>query len=199
MSLKKINPRLAVLLVFVLLAAVFRLMSAEKVIPAIANFSPIGAMALFGGTYFTTKWKGYLVPLFALFVSDVVMMQTVYKGIGNGILYGGWYWVYGVFAVMVLVGQFITKVNIQNVLLAAVAAAVLHWLVTDFGVWLGGGIDVTNGQPLTKDWHGLMQCYMQGIPFMKNLLLGNIIYGAILYGGFELLQKRFPVLQLRIA
>ena len=74
----------------------------------------------------------------------------------------------------------------------------MHWLVSDLGVWLGGGTDITTGLPYTRDWHGIIMCYYLALPFMKNLLIGNLIFGTIFFGVFELLQKRFPVLQLQI-
>ncbi len=196
MSLKKINPRTALLILFIMLTGLLRVMSAGKLLSPIANFTPIGAMALFGGTYFTGKWKSYLFPLLTLFLSDMLMMQFFYTAHSNGLLYHGWYWTYGAFAIMVLIGQSVKKVSFTNVVSAALAAALTHWIVTDFGVWLGGGSDISTGKALTRDWHGFVQCYVQAIPFLKNMLLGNIIYSGILYGGFEILQKRYPLLRL---
>lgn len=196
MSLKKINPRTALLILFIILTGMLRVMSAGKLLSPIANFTPIGAMALFGGTYFTGKWKSYLFPLLTLFLSDLVMMQFFYKTHSNGLLYHGWYWTYGAFTLMVLIGKYVKKVNFTNVLTAALAAALTHWLVTDFGVWLGGGLDISTGKALTYDWHGFVQCYLQAIPFLKNMLLGNLIYSGILYSGFEILQKRYSLLRL---
>lgn len=197
MSTQKINPRTAVLLLFILLTAVLRLLNTGNTLSPLANFTPIGAMALFGGTYFNARWKGCLFPLLTLFLSDVVMMKVIYQGHSNGWLYSGWYWTYGAFAVMVLIGQHIKKVSFTSVAIAAVAAALSHWIITDFGVWMGGGLDITTGKPYTPDLHGFMQCYILAIPFMKNMLIGNLVYGSILFGGFEFLQKRYPMLQLQ--
>jgi len=126
-------------------------------------------------------------------------MQTTYKMHSSGLLYSGWVWVYAAFAVMVLTGNFIKKVSLKSVVTAAVAAALAHWAITDFPVWMNGGLDISTGKALTKDWHGFVQCYLQAIPFMKNMLIGNIVYSGILFGGFELLQKRYPVLQFKTA
>jgi hypothetical protein len=201
MSFNKINPRLSLLLLFIILTAALRIYSATATgaQSALSNFTPIGAMALFGGAYFHTKWKGYFFPLLALFLSDVIMMKTIYaaSGLGNGLLYGGWYWTYGAFALMVLIGSFIKKVSFRSVIAGAVAAALLHWIVTDFGVWLGGCTDITTGKPYTRDMDGLMRCYVLALPYLKNMLIGNLVYGAVLFGGFEYLQKRYPSLSLQ--
>ena len=198
MSLNKFNPRVSLLLVFIALTAGLRVFSATSAgtQAALNNFTPIGAMALFGGAYFHTKWKGYFFPLLALFLSDVIMMKFVYGGTGlsNGLLYNGWYWTYGAFALMVLIGSLIKNVSFKTVIAGAVGAALLHWIVTDCGVWLGGGTDITTGLPYTRDWNGLVKCHILAIPFMKNMLIGNLVYGAVLFGGFEWLQKRYPAL-----
>ncbi|MCH9112749.1 hypothetical protein G5S93_15640, partial [Legionella pneumophila serogroup 1] len=109
-------------------------------------------------------------------------------------LYSGWYWTYGAFALMVLIGSQIKNVSFKTVIAGAVGAALLHWIVTDCGVWLGGGTDITTGLPYTRDWNGLVKCHILAIPFMKNMLIGNLVYGAVLFGGFEWLQKRYPAL-----
>ena len=198
MSLNKINFRTVVLILMIVIAAVLRVLGAGKVISPLANFTPIGAMALFGGCYFKDRIKAYLVPLTTLLLSDVVMMQTIYREHAHGFLYSGWGWIYASFALMVMIGHFIKKVNVTSVVLAAIGAALVHWLLSDFGVWLGGGTDITTGQPYTRAAHGLMMCYWLAIPYMKNMLIGNLLYGSLLFGGFELLQRRYPRLQSTI-
>lgn len=199
MSLKKINPRTTVLVLFILLAALFRLLNTSSIFFSLANFTPIGAMAIFGGAYLHTRWKRYLFPLLTLFISDVILMKIMYPGSTHGLLYSGWYWIYGAFASMVWTGEYIKKVSFRSVFMAAVAAALIHWIITDFGVWINGGVDITTGQPFTHDLQGFIQCYVLAIPFMKNMLIGNILYSGILFGGFNYLQNRYPVLQVNYA
>ena len=89
----------------------------------------------------------------------------------------------------------IKKVNFQNVILAGVSAALLHWFVTDFGVWIGGGRDFTTGLPFTQDWSGFVRCLTLALPFLRNMIIGNLVFCGILFGGFEWLQVRYPVLR----
>ncbi len=194
MTEKQINIRFIVLLVVTLLVGFFRVMSHQLDLGPIANFTPIGAMALFGGVYFKNYSKAYLFPIITLFLSDVILMQVFYPEHSNGLLYKGWYWTYIAFALMVLIGGYIEKLNIKNFLISAVSAALIHWIVADFGVWLGGGKNMVTGLSYTRDFNGLINCYLLAIPYMKNMLLGNLIFGAILFGSFELAQRRFPIL-----
>ena len=196
MFTEKINPRFTVLLVMMIAVAAMRIPNAAQLTPW-ANFTPIGAMGLFGGAYFTSKWKAYAFPLLTLLVSDLIINYFVFDG-KYGIMYGKWYIIYGVFALIVFFGKIlIKKVSVQNVILASIVAAISHWLIADFTVWIGGGTDLRNMLPLTKNWAGLMQCYAQGFPFMKNFLMGNLVYSGILFGAFQFAQWRIPVLKLQ--
>jgi hypothetical protein len=193
---EKLNPRLVMLATMILAAGLFRLLTASSVQTPLANFTPIGAMAFFGGCYFTDRWKAYLVPLLTLWLTDIVLNRYLYFD-SWVFFYSGFGWVYLSFILMVLVGQAIKKVSIKSVILSAVGAALLHWLISDFGVWLGGGIDITTGLAYTRDWQGLLKCYYLALPFMKNMLLSNLIFSALFFGVFEFLQKRFPVLRAK--
>jgi len=124
---------------------------------------------------------------------------VIYQGRHGYILYEGWYWVYGVFALTVFVGSwFIQKVSVKNVLLACVAASLAHWLITDLGVWLAGGLDITTGQPYTRDLSGFLKCYYLALPFLKNFFLSAVFYSAVMFGTFELAQRRMPRLAAEV-
>ena len=195
MTTEKINPRFVVLAIFMIAVAAIRIPNAAG-LTVWSNFTPIGAMGLFGGAYFTKKWKAVLFPLLTLFASDIVINTFVFHG-KYGIMYSGWYWIYSIFILITFIGKWlIKKVSVQNVLLAAVAASLSHWLLADFTVWIGGGTDLRTMTPLTKDWAGLQQCYIQGFPFMKNFLMGTLVYSGIMFGAFEWMKVKQPSLQL---
>ncbi len=194
---QQINPRPFVLAAIILAAGLFRLLTASGTLTSLTNFTPLGAMALFGGCYYQDKWKAYLMPLLTLWLTDIILNRFLFFHEWV-FFYSGFAWVYASFALMVLIGHYIKRVSVKSVLISAIAGAVVHWLVSDLGVWLGGGTDITTGLPYTRDWHGILMCFYLAIPFMKNLLIGNLVFSAIFFGVFELLQKRFPVLQLQI-
>ncbi|RPD40547.1 DUF6580 family putative transport protein [Chitinophaga barathri] len=199
MSIKSLQPRFFVLLLFIIVSGVLRITAAGNITP-FSNFSPVGAMALFGGACFADKWKGYVFPLLTLFLSDVIMMQTVYKAYSHGnLLFSGWYWVYIGFAASVLIGQLvIKKMRVGNIVLACFLAAIVHWLFADFGTFMGEfSIDITTGKPFTRDLAGLLRCYELGLPFLKNTLLSNLVFSGIFFGLFALMEKKIPALAVR--
>src|SRR3954471_19751395 len=138
MSTQKINPRTGILLMMIAVVGIIRIIiNSNHDIAAVANFSPIGAMALFGGATFNKTWKAITFPLLALFISDLILHITVYSNT-HGILYGGWYWVYSAFALMTLAGRMIMKtITVNRFLVSALACVFIHWTITDFGVWAG--------------------------------------------------------------
>ena len=198
MSLQKINPRFAVLALFMAVVAAMRIPDSACITPW-SHFTPIGAMGLFGGAYFTKQWKAVLFSLLTLFVSDLIIQSFVFDG-KYGIMYSGWYWIYGIFILITFIGKWIIKnVTVKNVLFAGITAVLTHWMLADFTVWAGGGTDLRTMQPLSRDWSGLLQCYVQGFPFMKNFLMGTLIYSGIMFGAFEWMKSRYTTLQLKIA
>ncbi len=195
MSFQKINPRFAVLAIFIAVIAAMRILNSAGITPW-SHFTPIGAMGLFGGAYFSKKWKAILFPLITLLAGDLIIQAFVFNG-KYGILYSGWYWIYGIFILITFLGTWlIQKVSVKNVLTAGVAAAITHWLIADFTVWAGGGIDIRTALPLSKNWEGLVQCYVQGFPYMKNFLVGTLVYSGVLFGAFEWMKNRYSSLRI---
>jgi hypothetical protein len=184
MTTQKINTRNTVLILMIVAAAAFRLVSYAYPY-VLSNFTPVGAIALFGGAYFTDKWKAYLVPLLTLFISDIAL-NSLYSG-HLEIWNNSSIMVYICFAAIVFMGTLIKKMNVLNVFAASLAAVVLHWLLTDLPF----------GNLFPHTFAGYMQSLTAAIPFEKNMLFGDIVFCAILFGGFELAKNKYTVLRSR--
>lgn len=153
-----------------------------------SNFSPIGAMALFGGAYFS-RIKAFAFPLLALWIGDILMNKLVFYGEWR-LFYDGFFWTYGAFALMVVVGKyFMQQKTALNLLGASLIIVLIHWVVTDFGVWM-------SGFTYPKTFGGWIACMIAAIPYERNLLLGTLIYGAIMFGSVEWFKYRYPQLAL---
>src|SRR5688572_914532 len=101
---RKINPRPVVLLAFILAAGMYRLLMASGHISSLADFTPLGAMALFSGCYFHDKGKAYLVPLITLWLTDIILNRFVFFHEWI-FFYDGFAWVYASFAIMVFIAS----------------------------------------------------------------------------------------------
>jgi len=181
-----INPRGLVLITMILTAA------ATRLIPPLAspyvnlwNFTAIGAMCLFGGAYFGRKSVALLVPMLALFLSDVVLAAVIYGFRSLSVVWMS----YLLFGLTTLLGMTLRgRVTFLNVTAAAVVASAGFFLISNFHVWYTGTL-----YPHTAA--GLGACYIAAIPFAKNMLLGNLFYSGVLFGGYEMLSMRWPVLR----
>lgn len=174
-----------VLIALILIAALTRLL------PHPPNFSPIEAVALFGGAYFAKRSWALIMPLVAMFASDLLL----------GLINGGIYWSYFTSAGYLLVYACIAattvlgfglrgKVGAGRVLGFSLAGSLLFFVVTNFGTWLGGSM-----YPQTAA--GLSAAYVAAIPFFQWTVLGTLFYAALLFGGFELLRRNNPALRLQ--
>jgi hypothetical protein len=170
---------------FILFAALARLL------PHAYNFTPIGAIALFGAAYFAQKKWALIIPLAAIFMSDLILNNTVYAAYHEGFawLTGGFLYIYGAIGMIVILGYYLLKkVTVGRVIGGAFGAAVVFYIVSNFGVWLTSPM-----YPLTAE--GLIACYTAAIPFFHHTLAGNLIYSGVLFGGYEYLKSRYPSLQ----
>lgn len=149
-----------------------------RLIPHWPNVSPVAAMALFGGAYFADKRLALIVPFVALLLSDLIL------GLHNTMIF-----VYAGFALTVSVGVLLkSRVTITNTVFAVIASSVIFFLLTNFGVWMTSAL-------YAKSAEGLMQAYAAGIPFFQNSLLGNLVYSAVIFGGYAFLQKHVALLR----
>ena len=161
------NIRFSVIVSIILMLALYR------VIPHPPNVSPVAAMALFGGAYFTDRKLAFIIPLFALVVSDMII------GLHDTMPF-----VYGAFTVTVMAGIWLhNRLGVMAVASTAIATSLLFFVVTNFAAWLfNQGL-----YPMTSA--GLLQSYIAGIPFYANTLIGDLFFTALLFGGFHLLER----------
>jgi hypothetical protein len=147
-------------------------------------------MALFGGAYFSQRWQSVLVPLVAMWLSDLVLNNVVYKAYNpNFTLFTeGSIFIYGGIALIAVLGwSLLKKVKVSSVIGASLVGSVTFFLISNFGVWFGSGMYAKTGM-------GLMTCYTAGLPFLMNTVLGDMVWCAVLFGGFELAQQRVSIL-----
>lgn len=186
MTEQKINPRFSVLTALILICAF------SRIIPHMPNFSPLGAIGLFGAAYFTKKWQAFLIPIAATWFSDLFINNVIYAKYYPQFtwFYEGFYWQYGSYLLITLLGILIfKKINATRVISGALTSTTLFFLISNFGCWIGS---TTYPQNII----GLMTCYATGIPFLKGTLLSDLFYSGVLFGTFALAQYKFPVLRL---
>ncbi len=176
------SPRFFVLVGMIFFAVAMRLVIAFAPGAMPYNFTPVESIALFGGAYFADRRLAFIVPLAAMFLSDLIiglhsMIPVVYTCIALTVALG--------FALR-------TRVNASRVLLFSLSSAIAFFVVTNFFVWLTSGM-------YSLSTYGLAACFVAAIPFFKWTLAGTLVWSAILFGGFELLGRRYSALQMTTA
>lgn len=149
------------------------------------GFAPQIAMALFGGMAIRNKAWAFALPLFSLFVSDVIYEMLYTKGLTpiRG-FYDGQLVNYIIMASVTLVGFLFKKVNIKNIVLGSLIAPTYFFVVSNLMVWLGVGVDI---YPVT--WTGLVECFTAALPFFKGSVLSTFFFSAIFFGVYYLVNK----------
>ena len=156
----ELSPKLYIVLIMIFAGAMMRL------IPHWPNFTPIAAIALFGGTFLKRKDLAFLVPVAAMLLSDLII------GFHSTMLP-----VYLSFIAIVAFGLILQKrLSVINTLSASLGPSVLFYLVTNFASWTSGLM------PYPMNAAGLMQSYIAGLPFLFNGILGDLFYTSVLFG-----------------
>jgi hypothetical protein len=171
-----ISPRTGVLIAMIAIAVGVRLLI--YFVPGVFpyNFTPVEAIALFGGAYFSDRRLAFIVPLAAMFLADLVI---------------GLHWlipvIYGCIAASVLLGFALRdKVSVLRVAGCGIAGSLMFFAVVSFAEWLIGDTVYCR--------EGIVSCYAAAVPFLKSWLAGTLVWSTILFGGFEVMKRRWTAL-----
>ncbi|MHB8730906.1 MAG: DUF6580 family putative transport protein [bacterium] len=135
--------------------------------PHAPNFQPLDAVALFGGAVLPGAWA-FVVPLGAIVLSDLVL----------GFVAPVMLWVYASYVLMAAIGRLgLRRHSTTKIAGAALVSAIVFYLVTDFGEWLG---------PLyPHTLPGLAASYIAAIPFLRNSVLSDLAYTFVFFGIYD--------------
>ena len=146
-----------------------------RLIPHPPNFTPIIAMGLFGGAYLKDFRLALIIPIAAMLIADLFLG-----------FHGTMLWVYGSLMLITGIGTILkNRTTFANYMAVTLGSALLFFLVTNFGVWIGSGF-------YPKSVAGLVTCYSLAIPFFGNTVAGSLFYGAVMFGGFAQLKSNLP-------
>lgn len=145
-------------------------------------------MALFAGAYISNRFLAFLIPAAAMLLADACMG------------FNGWYFTEQTVAVyftyMLITALGFTLQNNKSALrvgAVSITSSVLFFVLTNFFTWTGGYFHTP--QLYSMNMTGLMECYVAAIPFFRNTVLSDLVYNAVLFGGFYLLLVNVPALQ----
>jgi hypothetical protein len=162
---------------FIFIVSVIIMGSLFRLLPHLPNFTPVAAIAIFSGTYLRKKIYAFIIPILCLLLSDMVLgfhnyMPAVYFSFGISVLLG-----------------FIVRRNIKllSVLTASLSSSVIFFIITNLAVWYASPY-------YSHDFSGLARCYILGLPFFNNGIVGDLFFNSIFFGINYYATRRFAVL-----
>jgi hypothetical protein len=141
-----------------------------RLIPHPPNFTPVGAMALYGGARLP-KFQAIILVLLTMLVSDWLLARlmgvpssgavgvVVYLSLSATVFFGRW---------------FQKRPGAPRFVIAILETSTLFFLATNFAVWLFEAL-------YPKNLQGLLTCYAAAIPFYRNQLAGDLTWGGSLF------------------
>jgi hypothetical protein len=180
-----LRPRRSLLLALLLVSVAIRLVpyllarAGVSIDPASTvypwNFSPLLAASLFGGACLADRRLAFLLPVGAYLLGDLGIWLVT--GRLDWAFYSYQPIVYLSVALVVASGFLArSRRTAGRVAGAGLLSAIAFFLITNAGVWIGGG---GVRYPLTAA--GLLDCYVQAIPFFRNSLISMAVLLPVLF------------------
>lgn len=155
-----------------MLIATIVVVALTRLLPHPPNFSPVIAVALFGGAALLDRKLAFTVPLAAMFIADLFI------GFHNTMVF-----VYLAMGLVVVIGCVVGKNRKPAVLAgAALGGALAFFVISNVGVWWLGGM-------YTYNVEGLLTCFAAALPFFHNTLLATALYSVVLFSIEHWLQR----------
>jgi len=143
----------------------------SRFIPHLPNLGVITALAIFSAAYLPKK-QALVIPLAARFISDLIigffswpLMIAVYASHLSGFVFGRW----------------IKKENNLNrwlkIVFSGFGSAMIFFFVTNFAFLY---------PEYSHNWSGIIQSYINALPFLRGTLLGDIGYTVGIFSAYEL-------------
>ena len=170
---------------FFFILGIILLASFSRLIPHYPNFTPVIAIAIFGGKFFNDRSLAVLLPLLILWVSDLILNNFVFNYYESFIFfYSGFFWQYFPIICITLIGRYsLDKISVLRLLGVSISSSLIFYVVSNFGVFISSSI-------YTKDLSGLILCYTVALPFFYGTLSSTVIYTFSLFGLKEVLFNK---------
>lgn len=134
----------------------------SRLIPHPPNFTPIITAAIFSGYLFKNFNLSVIILGISMILTDILI------GTHSTMLY-----VYiSLFLICFLSNKILNFLNLKNIFFFSLGGSILFFLISNFGVWIGGEL-------YEKNFEGLVTCYYMAIPFFKNTLISTLLFSYL--------------------
>lgn len=140
-----------------------------RFVPHMPNATPIAAIAIVSSLYLGKKWA-IILPVAVLLLSDVMIGMYDWRIMLS---------VYGSFVLIGCISWVCKKYNsFLSIGASVISSSLIFFLITNSAVWLFSPW-------YEKTISGLFYSFELGIPFLRNMLIGDIVYSVTLIAVFE--------------
>ena len=143
-------------------------LSASRFVPHPPNFTSLIALSFYLPAFFGRKSIGVLVIAYAL--TDLII------GFHNTILF-----TWGSVILIGLMSHYF-RTNTKNRIFGSFLAAIVFFIITNFGVWCLGGYGY--------NFNGLLLCYFLALPFFGYSVLSTLIFSVTIETLYFFWQKK---------
>jgi hypothetical protein len=171
--MNSVFTRFSTVAVLILLATI------SRILPHPFNFTPIGAIALFGAAQFNRKVFAFMIPMVSMLLSDLFIGAPSLPTYVSFVLIA----TFGIF--------FLKKFTFGRIIVASLIASISFFLITNFFVWFQSSM-------YPQSWAGLIACYTAGLAFYQqtfwgnlflNTVMGDFFYCSVLFGSYYGIQR----------
>lgn len=176
----------------VILIAILMIVAAalSRVIIYPLSFSPLIAMSLFGGAVIKDKKLAFILPIAAIFLSDVLFWATKtapgFYGSAQGVNYA-------LLALVTVFGFYMRNIRFENVAIFSLISCVVFYLLSNTANFLLSN-PIYHTYPQTFD--GYVANMIAGLPFLKDSLISTGCYAALFFGIYALSNRYVGVKQV---
>jgi hypothetical protein len=175
--MKKSDLSIFIAITLIIVTSTLRLWLADA---HLYNFAPVTAVGLFAG--FALKRNRLLalaIPLGAQLLADAYFQLFT----GTPGFYPGQLFNYGAIGLATMLGFAMKQSKPLSTVAFLFGASSIFFIVSNFGYFVAG----FNGY----SWAGLVNTYVDAIPFYANTLKGDLIGGVVIFGTYALVQRAF--------
>jgi len=141
----------------------------SRLIPHLPNMTPLISLSIIANIKLN-RWYAMAAMVIILLVSDS-LLSLLFK---YPVLHHWSYFTYSGFLINTWLFSDQSRARFQGLFFSALAGTLLFWIWTNFGVWLTTAL-------YTKTFHGFLLCYFAALPFLRNALIGSMIWITVYY------------------
>ena len=151
------------------------------------NFGGMLALSLFCGSLSRHR-AAVLIPLAVRILSDLAIQYKTGYG-----FFPSWPFDYTAYVLIFALGTVIRPDQALRIAGGTVASIAIYFVISNLGVWW-----------IWPDTYehtaaGLLNCYVNAIPFAKGTLFGNAVLAIAFFGSWNMLTSKLPALGARPA